>query len=467
MDASTDRDTSAELSTTIAGLSALGTYEIGEITKPGRLERRLTDASTGLKRKQITVGFFYQHHTMCAAINDQHDRAFPGAPEYMMVGCLTKLFTSSLVVAAISRGHFSLLDDASEVFADRRIIGAESLQGIQIKHLLEHTHGLNQSRADFCPRLDTGRIDARELCARAAAAERIASPGHMYCYGSAGSWLLAALLENIHNQDFEQILLNAILTPLGISRTRRPALVQRQAHVCPSFGEAFAARMQDMLLFLRSNLPTATQANLIFSTNHSQIEEQVVPLPGWSPLEKGIRLGWKYYGSGWYGHNSTFPQASALIRLHPQSGIGIAISSRYQAAFAIASRLFSRILPEFASLSIPMPESTAGNTKLSQELFVGQFCNREFRIDVEVTPDGGLGLKVRANTLTGNAPVIIDVRLIYSANQIFITQPRDNKLFPYVQFVCRSSDKYLYLWNGGRIYKRSSHRVNIERPCAP
>ncbi len=71
-----------------------------------------------------------------------------------------------------------------------------------------------------------------------------------------------------------------------------------------------------------------------------------MPLPGWHPLERGVCLGWKYAGAGWFGHQSAWPGASSYLRVQPERGLALAVVASAQAAALVALSVFGARLAE-------------------------------------------------------------------------------------------------------------------------
>src|SRR5690606_20512573 len=108
-------------------------------------------------------------------------------------------------------------------------------QGIMLKHLLEHTHGLDDSDLACVP-LQAGRIDLESLVEQLAT-RRFAAPGAVYSYSNAGPWIAASILERMHARPFVAQLQD-FLAPLriGASRHHSSSVPGCAADVCPSRG---------------------------------------------------------------------------------------------------------------------------------------------------------------------------------------------------------------------------------------
>jgi len=112
----------------------------------------------------------------------------------ILAGCLAKLLTASLVTEAVADGHLHWSDAIDDVLPSKHP-SRRKLAGVTVRHLVEHTHGLDESSMARVPRRTDGFIDAAGLC-EGLGARSICSPGALYSYGSVGGWLAGAALES-------------------------------------------------------------------------------------------------------------------------------------------------------------------------------------------------------------------------------------------------------------------------------
>jgi CubicO group peptidase (beta-lactamase class C family) len=237
------------------------------------------------------------------------------------------LLTAALVIEAAETGRLAF--DAS--IAELLGTPARALRGVTVRHLLEHTHGLDDSLL-AAPRRLRRLIDRGELLARAGALVRWAPPGAAYSYGNLGAWLLAALLERLRGAAFGALVRNELLVPRGIQGVwSQPGAPE----VCAATGSGLALTAAELARFA---LHAADDAALAAAP--------VAPLPGWHPLECGVCLGWKSAGAGWLGHQSAWPGASCYLRVHARRKLAVAVFARAQAASLVALGMLGRHFPE-------------------------------------------------------------------------------------------------------------------------
>ncbi|HEX5421707.1 MAG TPA: serine hydrolase domain-containing protein, partial [Gammaproteobacteria bacterium] len=260
----------------------------------------------------------------------QATRGAPAAALALHAGCLTKLFTAALAAQACAEGRVAL---------DERLAPALSLprgpafEGITLRHLLEHTHGLDDSAVAAVPLRKDGRIDAAALGRRLSEAPPLAEPGRLYSYSNAGAWLIAAWLERTSGQTYGRLLHERILAPLRDTGARAEALDTRGG-LCPATGGALKVSLRTVLRFLAAHSPR----DVLHGDRSGS--RRVTPLPGWNALERGVYLGWKYHGEGWLGHQSVWPEISALVRVQAQAGLALVVACRSVPAAIAAAKLF-------------------------------------------------------------------------------------------------------------------------------
>ena len=289
------------------------------LCETGAMQRLLERQAALARRGHVAAAFMCGSRVATASVDGDNEGAAP-------IGCVAKLLTAALVSAAVARGDLSFDAGVCELLA--RDVAA--LRGVTVRHLLEHTHGLDDSLLS-APRYRHDFIDADELCSRVAALTRWAPPGAVYSYGNAGAWLVAAVLERVRDRAYAALVRAELLAPLGLERACCAA-----APPCPAMGAGLSLTAKQLVRF---GLHALENDRCIAAA-------PITPLPGWHPLEKGICLGWKSAGAGWFGHQSSWPGASIYLRVHPQRKLALAVVAREQPAAIVALSVFSRHFAE-------------------------------------------------------------------------------------------------------------------------
>jgi CubicO group peptidase (beta-lactamase class C family) len=415
---------------------------VAELAHPRRLERGLAAALDGAGRLQVFVGVRCRDRSAVAFVGDDGEAGSVRAP--LIAGCLAKLLTATLVVRTLARYG----DSVDAPLAD--LLGAAALRGespalvrrVTVRHLLEHTHGFDDSALDR-PLRSGAFLDPQALLERLCAARAIAPPGELCSYGAAGAWLAAAVAECQAGRTYAELLRAELLAPLGIElRARSPSPVGDS--VCPAHGGAIALAPEDWLRFVVA--ATVDRApEWPRDAGSAAAGRTITALPGWNPLERGVFLGWKYHGHGWFGHQSVWPDASAFVRANPERGVALVLFSRDHPASVVAARLFGSAFPELFDLRAPPMLARGAATDAGIR---GSFGNARFRAEV-VAARGGLELLLedRVRGLRRRAA------LAPAAAQVFFVRAPGIDEFPYVQLIGRRGTLG-YLWNGRCVLPR-------------
>jgi CubicO group peptidase (beta-lactamase class C family) len=391
-----------------------------ELYEAGMLQRQLERYAAAASCGHVTVAFATGGPVAVAAsVHGPRDRPAP-------IGCLAKLLTATLVTRAANHGVFAL-DAAVAGLLD---VPGEALRGVTVQHLLEHTHGLDDSLL-AAPRHVRGFIDRGELLSRLSALLRWAPPGAVYSYGNAGAWLLAGLLERLHERRFATLVRDDLLAPLRI-----------EGSWCDTNADGLCAALGAGLAL--------TAAELVRIALHAaQIDgfgAPITPLPGWHPLERGITLGFKSAGGGWLGHQSVWPGASTFLRVHPQRQLALAVVAREQPAALVALGVLGKHFPElFAGRTNVPAESRA-------PLRPGRYEQAAHVVAIAATPQGLCAdgwdrdeRRVRRGQCTSATLV--------RAGCIWFARPATG-LVPYLEAV-PGVDGAVWLWNGRVVLRRA------------
>jgi CubicO group peptidase (beta-lactamase class C family) len=346
-----------------------------------------------------------------------------GADEPAPIGCIAKLLTATLVRAAVQTGRLSFDADLGAVLGAT----AGALRRITLRHLLEHTHGLDDSVLDE-PRRAGGFLDASEFLERAALLPRFAPTGACYSYGHLGAWLAALVLERVQARRFAELARVWLEESLGV-----PVTVPMAA--CPALGGGIAL---DAVALARLAAHAVAGPERWPSGEVEGTYGAVTPLPGWNPLERGVFLGWKHSGRTWFGHQSAWPHASAYVRAQPATGLAIAVLARTHSAAVIAAKVFGRAFPELFALRPPPGSGVGGD----DSAWVGRYAQAGLEVRID---RGAGGLLLGAYARRSDTPPI-HARLT-AAGAVRLATPANDRV-PFVELVAAGPERARWLWNG-------------------
>ena len=125
------------------------------------------------------------------------------------IGSLTKQFTATAIVDLSARGKLQLTDPLSRYFPQ----GPEAADDITIEQLLTHTSGL----PDDCGS-DFDLLSRKELVTRCLAKVMPSQKGK-FRYSNLGYSVLAAIIEKVSAEKYEDYLRERFFQPLGMNHT--------------------------------------------------------------------------------------------------------------------------------------------------------------------------------------------------------------------------------------------------------
>lgn len=135
------------------------------------------------------------------------------------IGSITKQFVAAAVMTLVEQGRINLDDPASRYLSDLPSAWRE----VTLRQLLTHTSGI----PDFEEILGYGAYrtptTAQQLIAVAAAKPIDFPPGAQWHYSNTGYYLLGLVLEQVSGTPYVPLIVQRILDPAGMTRTRSSA----------------------------------------------------------------------------------------------------------------------------------------------------------------------------------------------------------------------------------------------------
>ena len=407
----------------------------------------LVAAASRRRLAHVSVGVLTKGREFIAATDEAfRPRANQDARHQVIrASCLTKPITSTLLGMAVAENEARWTDTVDDVLEVGNRPGV-AFSDISMRHLLNHTHGLDGSAIEEVPRTTAGFIDASTLCDQLARLP-ISPPGQLYSYGSAGTWLAGAALEKLYSRPFRRVLadkLPYLCSYLGDSRLDV---------ICPATGGDLSLSMQSCLAFLKSQM--ASSPSDIAKGQQRQLRTLLAekwPLPGWSPAETACCLGWKSYGAGWFGHNANSADESTVVRFNPDLSIAIVVSGAADSAYVALATIFGRSLPEFANFKPPRLLKTAE----CESLDIGQYegIYKQARTSIAVAHSTPTTISFSVNDLQ-SGEVNPPNSLRPAEDHVFLPRLPDSPEFAFIQFVkSNPAARFDYLWNGRMLWRR-------------
>jgi len=391
---------------------------------------------------EICVGLLVGENTSIAMLDSTGQARAEGTiTDRQPLGCITKVFTGALALSA----HVDRCLDFDE--------GIECIDlhpfykeagGITIRHLLNHTHGLDVTHVHHIEQTPERLIDLNALGCALQQSRRLFSPGVLYSYSNAGMWLTAGILERRYSARFIDLVISKLLRPAEIDVLSD---IDESTWWCPAVGGDFALSIPEFLKFLRWFMSRDRLS--------SHPELSLPSVPTGRSLEQGACAGWKYYGAGWYGHQMGTDHASMSFRAHLKKRIAIVAAARAAIATGVLARIFGEVIPELFSLKLPRPLTTPGPVP-DEQLCIGTYLDQG--MIVRVIPSMSMGLEAeifdRNDALRNKEPAARAV-LTPATGGTYLAASPDRSFFQCMQFLIRGEQGYEYLWDGRQVMRRA------------
>jgi CubicO group peptidase (beta-lactamase class C family) len=134
------------------------------------------------------------------------------------LGSITKQFTATIIMQLVEEGKLSTtmtLADALPYY--RKDTGAK----VTIHHLLNHTSGIPSYTGlpGFMQERSRDPYEVREFVQTFCRGDLEFEPGSKFLYNNSGYFILGAIIEQVTQKSYTQVLQERILTPLGMQAT--------------------------------------------------------------------------------------------------------------------------------------------------------------------------------------------------------------------------------------------------------
>jgi CubicO group peptidase (beta-lactamase class C family) len=196
------------------------------------------------------------------------------------IGSITKTMTAALLAEFIARGEVALDDPIARLLPPGTRVPSFNGHDITVGQIVTHTSGLPAVPASYRPpdmNNPYAAVTERDLLDALAAAELAREPGSKWEYSNFATMVLSYALARRSGTDYETLLRERLLAPLGMSETyvaRRPPQVRlAQGHLpggTPAVPWDFhpdmagvggvRATLPDMLRYLEGELGTRESA---------------------------------------------------------------------------------------------------------------------------------------------------------------------------------------------------------------
>jgi dipeptidyl aminopeptidase/acylaminoacyl peptidase len=398
-----------------------------------------------------------------------------GAPvseeSVFQIGSISKVWTATVVMQLVDEGLADLDAPLVEILPDLRLADPEVTKQVTLRHLLNHTSGI-----DGDVFTDTGRGDdcLEKYVALLGDQTQNHPLGATWSYCNAGFSVLGLAIEKLTGMTWDQALRERLYEPLQLKRTLtlpEDALLQAAAvghvtvdgvkQIAPvwqlprSIGPAglVTADAADVLAFARMHLEhgVGPDGNRVLSEESAKaMAAHEVDLPDKYSLGDSWGLGWIRFG--WdgqrvYGHDGNTIGQAAFLRVLPEAGLAVTLLTNNDGSRDLYQALYREILVELAGVEMPAtiaPPEPAVDVDIAP--FVGRYERSSVIMDV-FEKDGEPRLRT---TLVGPlaemvADPVDEHALVPFSDTIFLTKPPEAENWsPVTFFELPTGERYLH-----------------------
>ncbi|HEX6000293.1 MAG TPA: serine hydrolase domain-containing protein [Hyphomicrobiaceae bacterium] len=327
------------LSLAVIAISATSALAMTDGELHAVLEKRFKDDRTGAC---VAAAVIEKARTSKAYVCAKDERPYDEHTAFE-IGSVSKPMTAALLAELIARGEISLDDPVIKLLPQGATVPTFNGQRITIRHIVTHTSGL----PSFPPQWQTtgagnpyGRITERRLLTTLAATRLMRPPGARWEYSNFAMMVLSYALSRHTGKDFETLLRERLLAPLGMNETYvatpPPRVHLAQGHYGngsraepwsfqPEMGGVGGVRstLPDMVRFVEGQLGTRASA---ITPALARTQEKLVSIGGqtmamcWSllPMQNGQTA---------LTHAGNTGGFSSFVAVDPAAGSGVVLLS--------------------------------------------------------------------------------------------------------------------------------------------
>ncbi|MCL2784178.1 MAG: beta-lactamase family protein [Propionibacteriaceae bacterium] len=329
------------------------------------------------------------------------------------IGSTTKTWTATVIMQLVDEGKISLDQPVKEILPDFRLSTDELTDNVTVRHLLNHTSGL-----DGDVFIDTGRGDdcLEKYMTVLEEAVAIFPLGATWSYCNSGFSILGRIIEVVTGQLWDQAMRERLFEPLGLTHTNtlpEEAILFDTAvghlvglpepKVTPAWvlmrnaGPAglINASIADLLAFGRLHINGGK------APNGTQVlaEERVLELRAFSadvPEKYLLGDSWglgierfKWSGEELFGHDGNTLGQAAFLRFYPAGNLVVALLTNDSSAHELYHQLFGEIFDELCGITIqPMLELPEDPPTLDITDWLGTYERASVLFEIRDTDDG-------------------------------------------------------------------------------
>jgi len=401
-----------------------------------------------------------------------------GAPvtpdSIFQIGSITKVWTATVIMQLVDEGLADLDAPVVEVLPELRLADPDVTKHVTLRHLLNHTSGI-----DGDVFTDTGRgDDCLEKYVELLAEQTQNHPlGATWSYCNAGFSVLGRVIEKLTGKTWDQALRERLFTPLGLAHTitlpeealLHAAAVGHVEHegakmVAPvwqlprSVGPAglVTANAADVLAFARLHLTggLAPDGTRVLSEESAvAMADHQADLPDKYSLGDSWGLGWIRFG--WdgqrlYGHDGNTIGQAAFLRVLPEAGLAVTLLTNNDGSRDLYEDLYREVFAELAGVEMPWPLTPPDPPLEGADDAIAPYVGRYERASVIMEVYVEEGRPRMRTTVTGPLAEMVpdpvdEYALVPYADRLFLTKPPTAETwFPVTFYELPTGERYVH-----------------------
>ncbi|MDZ4382143.1 MAG: serine hydrolase domain-containing protein [Parvibaculum sp.] len=333
------------------------------------------------------------------------------AETLFQIGSITKLYTTALAMQLVEEGKLDLDRPVRKVLPDFAVADEEASGTITLRHLLNHTSGID---GDFFK--DAGRGEDRiEKYVRLLKDVRQVHPlGAMFSYCNAGFVVAGRMIEVAAGKGWDKVVRERISKPLGtpafstlpeqamrhqtaIGHVGQPGalMVTPIAYLAQSNAPAGSmpmAKARDVIAFARMMMNDGVAANgtpVLSAESVHRMHSRTVTCPAGMHID-AIGLGsflWDWNGDGHYevfGHDGSTIGQAAWLRYHTESETAVALLTNGGNGKGLADEMLREIFSGAAGIAPPEPPVPDAAIKADKARLTGTYGKASGTVEVSL-----------------------------------------------------------------------------------
>ncbi|GMV61208.1 MAG: serine hydrolase [Parvibaculum sp.] len=333
------------------------------------------------------------------------------AETLFQIGSITKLYTAALAMQLVEEGKLGLDQPVRKVLPDFAVADEEASGKITLRHLLNHTSGID---GDFFKDAGRGEDRIAKYVRLLKNVEQIHPLGAMFSYCNAGFVVAGRMIEVAAGKGWDKAIRERIAKPLGtpafstlpeqamrhqtaIGHVGQPGalMVTPIAYLAQSNAPAGSmpmAKARDVIAFARMMMNEGVAANgtpVLSAESVHRMHLRTITCPPQMNID-AIGLGsflWDWNGDGHYevfGHDGSTIGQAAWLRYHTESETAVALLTNGGNGKGLADEVLAAIFSDAAGIAPPEPPAPAGQGMPEVSRLTGTYAKASGTVEVSV-----------------------------------------------------------------------------------